>query len=81
MSDDDYDKLVKESSDYLTVQIKRCKQDYKIGEYERYDYDQEKSELVWSDGGVAKVTAKVQFVGSISTKSDSWLWSWDNASC
>ena len=80
MNEADYNKLVQASTDYLNVRIERCRQDYKIGEYARYDYDQEKAELVWSDEGIPKVIAKIQFVGSISTKSNTWLWSWENPS-
>jgi len=29
---------------------------------------------------VAKVVADIQFVGSISTESDTWLWAWANDS-
>ena len=52
--------------------------EYKIGEHERFDWDQENGTLVFSNNGKPAVVAKVQFVGSISTKSDTWLWSWAN---
>jgi Family of unknown function (DUF6882) len=32
------------------------------------------------DAGIAKVVADIQFVGSISPVSNTWLWSWDNDS-
>lgn len=54
--------------------------EYKIGEHERFDWDQENGTLVFSNKGIPAVIAKVQFVGSISTKSDTWLWSWANSS-
>jgi len=53
--------------------------EYKIGEHERFDWDQENGTLVFSNGDKPAVIAKVQFVGSISTKSDTWLWSWANS--
>jgi hypothetical protein len=78
MNEKDYQALVRDSNDYLKTQIERCKADFQIGSYSRYDWDQQKGELVWSDDGIPKVIAKVQFVGSISTKSNTWLWSWAN---
>lgn len=80
MSAEDYSKLVDESNDYLGAVLDAAKIDFKLGSYERYDWDQEKGELVFSDQGVPKVAVKIQFVGSISTKSGTWLWSWDNPS-
>ena len=53
--------------------------EYKIGKHERFDWDQENGTLIFSNDGVKAVIAKVQFVGSISNKSDTWLWSWANS--
>ena len=79
MSPEDYSKLVDESNEYLRAVLDAAKTDFNLGSYERYDWDQERGELVFSDQGVPKVVAKIQFIGSISTKSGTWLWSWDNA--
>jgi hypothetical protein len=61
----------------------RAKQDaleaqFKLGTHKRYDYDQEKATLVFSNDGVHAVVADVEFIGSVSTKSNSWLWAWAN---
>ncbi|RIK81331.1 MAG: hypothetical protein DCC68_08965 [Planctomycetota bacterium] len=53
---------------------------FRLGACERYDWDQEKESLVFSDQGIAKVVAKIQFVGSISTVTNTWLWAWANES-
>jgi len=53
---------------------------FKIGSYQRFDYDQETCEFVFSDDGIPKVIAKFQVVGSFSTETKTWLWSWANAS-
>jgi hypothetical protein len=52
---------------------------YKLSSYERFDYDQRSGDFVFSDRGVAKVIAKLQVVGSVSNKAQTWLWSWANA--
>lgn len=51
---------------------------YKLGEYERFDWDQETKSLVFTDNGEIKVVAKIQFVGNINTHSSTWEWSWSN---
>jgi hypothetical protein len=40
----------------------------------------ETRQLVFSENAVPKVIADIQFVGSISTRSDTWLWAWANDS-
>jgi hypothetical protein len=49
-----------------------------LGSYERWDYDQVTGELVFSSAGVPQLVADFQVVGSISTISNTWLWSWAN---
>ncbi|MBN2686223.1 MAG: hypothetical protein JXR40_13160 [Pontiellaceae bacterium] len=78
MSPAQFEELISDSTDYLKEKIAWCEKEYKIGTYPRYDWNQETGELIWSDNGVPKVIAKVQFVGSISKKSNTWLWSWAN---
>jgi hypothetical protein len=55
------------------------KQKYKLTTYERFDYDQETGDFVFSNQGVAKVVAKFQTVGSVSSQAKTWLWAWANA--
>ena len=78
MTDDEFTHLIDESTSYLKQGIASCQTEFSLGAYERFDWYQETGELIWSDGGVPKVVAKVQFVGSISKKSNTWLWSWAN---
>jgi hypothetical protein len=37
-------------------------------------------QLVFSDGGQRKVVADIQFVGSVSPDTETWLWAWNNDS-
>jgi hypothetical protein len=48
--------------------------------YKRWDWNQDTAELVFSNDGVAGVIARISFVGSFSTKSETWLWAWANFS-
>lgn len=78
IAEDQFNQLLNESATYLNEKIDWCKSEYMLSEYERYDWNQETGELIFSDAGVPKVIARIQFVGSISKKSNTWLWSWDN---
>lgn len=75
----DFEELSEESYEYLHAKQTEAQERFHLGNYERYDWDQQKMQIIWSDDGVPKVVADIQFVGSISTKSDTWLWSWANA--
>lgn len=54
--------------------------EFRLDEHERWDWDQESRELVFSNDGVPAVVARIAFVGSLSTRSDTWLWAWANFS-
>ena len=74
-----FDELSKASYEYLQAKQTEAIEQFDLGAYERYDWDQEKMLLIWSDAGEPKVIADIQFVGSVSTKSNTWLWSWANS--
>jgi hypothetical protein len=73
-------KLLDSSIPYLQARQRELETHFRLGTYPRYDWDQESAELVFSDRGTPKVIANIQFVGSVSTRSRSWLWSWANPS-
>ncbi|RVU39139.1 hypothetical protein EOI86_07780 [Hwanghaeella grinnelliae] len=58
----------------------RLETEYKIGHSDRWDYDQRHGTILFSNAGTVVVRAAAQFIGSISTTSDTWLWSWANTS-
>lgn len=74
-----WESQVTESHNYLSEHQDLLMTEYKLGEHERFDWDQETGALVFSNNGIKAVIAKVQFVGTISTKSNTWLWSWANS--
>ena len=78
IADEKWKIQVTESHNYLTERQDTLMSEYKLGEHKRFDWDQETGSLVFSNDNVVAVIAKVQFVGSISTKSGTWLWSWAN---
>lgn len=57
-----------------------CEQQFFVGHWERWDYDGDLGTITFSEGGLAKVIAEVQLVGTTSTRSGTWLWGWANDS-
>ena len=79
-NEDKFDELIRESYSYMEDKQKDLMEKYKIGSYERWDWDQETGLLVFSHDGITRVEAKICFSGSLSTISNTWLWSWGNTS-
>ena len=73
-----YEHYVHDACAQLKERQDQLNKDYKLGEWERYDWDQDRQELVFSQRGEPKVIAKVQFVGSYSKLSNTWRWAWAN---
>jgi hypothetical protein len=80
MTKEEFDKFEHESFEYLKAQQEILQTEYGMGRYERWDWYQETGEFAFSDKGVPKLVADFQIVGSISTTSNTWLWSWANPS-
>ena len=72
--------LLEESYRYLEARQAEIERDFDISKHQRWDYDQETGQLVFSNDGVPAVIADVQSVGSYSTMSGTWLWAWSNSS-
>ena len=72
--------LVAESMTYLQERQDALYADYSLGSWQRYHWDQETAQLTFSADGQIRVVADIQFVGSVSRVSNTWLWSWANPS-
>jgi hypothetical protein len=70
--------LVTRAHAYLTARQAALRADFRLGSWPRWDWDQESGELVFSEGGVPRVRADFQFVGTVSGASGTWLWAWAN---
>ena len=73
-------RLIETSIAYLQAKQEQLETQYHLGSYPRYDWYQDTAELVFSDQGRPRVVADIQFVGSVSTRSGTWMWSWANTS-
>ena len=74
----EFEDFVRESNAYLKARIDRAKEQFGIGSLPRYEYDLYRGEIWWSEVNVPKIRGKVTVVGSISTTSNTWFWSWAN---
>lgn len=72
--------LLKDATAYLQARQDDLQARYPLERYSRYEWDLKTCQLVFSDRGQPRVVAGVQFVGTISTRNDTWLWSWANPS-
>jgi len=75
-----FERLVLDAMSYLKARQAALTAEFRIGEYERYDWYQDTGQLVFLQNGQARVVANIQFVGSVSSISDTWLWAWANES-
>jgi hypothetical protein len=74
-----YNELLKTSRSYLDAHRKECDRVFRLHTFQRMDYEQETSRMIFSDVSVQpRVVAIFQIVGSLSGSSGTWLWSWDN---
>jgi len=80
MTDQEYRLFADNALQNLDALNNRLEKAFGIGHYERWDYQQESGEFVFSHQSVANVAARVQLVGSYSPTTKTWLWSWANAS-
>jgi hypothetical protein len=70
--------LVTRAHEYLTARQDVLRSEYHLDRWPRWDWDQGTGQLVFSEEGVARLVADIQFVGSVSNQSKTWLWAWAN---
>jgi hypothetical protein len=79
MADTTFVELVTAAHEYLTACQAQLKAEFRLGAYERFEVVDGGRALEFCSGGVAYVRAEVQFVGSVSRTSGTWLWGWANS--
>lgn len=73
-----YDALLAEAHDYLTARQDELRDQFGLESYDRYHWNAAAGQLTLSTDGQVQLIAGVQMVGSVSTRSHTWLWSWAN---
>ncbi len=74
----EFESLIQQSQDYLRKCNAEASRFYGIGMYSRYEYDLDLGQIWWSHDEEPMVRAKVIVVGTLSSKSNTWLWAWAN---
>ncbi len=64
----------------LRLKMDRLDEAFDIARHARWDWNQDRAEIVFSNDGVPAVVATVAFVGTLSREAKTWMWSWANAS-
>jgi hypothetical protein len=78
MAEQKFVDLVTSAYAYLTARQDHLKEAFGLSNYERWDWDDDRGAVVFSDAGVPRVVAPSQLVGSVSRKTGTWLWAWAN---
>jgi len=80
MSEQDFEDFVRQSNWFMRGQMEQNQKEFQLDGCPRFDWHQWRGEMVFSSGGVPKVVARIQVVGSLSTKFNTWQWAWANSS-
>jgi hypothetical protein len=78
MSEQEYQHYLRHSKWSMRTKIDENEKEFGLGTFPRFDWDQWRGELVFSRGGVPQVVARIQVVGTWTSKPNLWLWSWAN---
>jgi hypothetical protein len=76
MSEQEFQDYLRQANWFMRGQMDENRKAFRLDSYLRFDWDQWRGELVFSSGGTPKVVAKIQIVGSLSAKSNAWVWAW-----
>ncbi|PQD93690.1 hypothetical protein CYL18_18535 [Pradoshia eiseniae] len=80
MTDIQFDQYLDYCYDKLEMKQAELLESYGISRFEEYWYSQEDGILQFKLDGEVKLEFNVIFIGSWSSNSDTWMWSWGNES-
>ena len=78
MSDKEVEDFLRQANWFMRSQMEQNQKEFQLDSYQRFDWNMWRGELVFSSNSIPKVVAKIQVVGTLSTKAKSWFWSWAN---
>jgi hypothetical protein len=79
MSEQDFQAFRQQSNWFMRTKMEENQKEFGLDSFSRFDWDQWRGELVFSSGGIPKVVARIQVVGSLSTRASTWFWAWANS--
>ena len=66
------------ASEALQARQQALEQDWGISRFERWDHDQGQGTLTFSNAGTPCLVADIEFIGTLSRITGTWLWAWGN---
>jgi len=76
----EYEEFRHQAVHALMALNQRCECEFRIGSWERWEYDLEPATLTFFENGLPRIVASIVVVGSTSFASSTWLWAWGNSS-
>jgi hypothetical protein len=77
MPEEEYRVLLTQADSAMGAKQSHLARTFRLGQYPRFDYDEAQDVLVFSETGIARVVAAVEFVGEVSRRDSVWTWAWD----
>jgi hypothetical protein len=74
----DFKELLDRSKNFLEEQMQLCNTLYGLDGCNRMDYEQETGRMIFSSLAYPEIITDFRIAGSVSGRSYTWLWSWDN---
>lgn len=70
---------LRQSSNWiLQRQREQNEKDFALASFKRFDWHPWRGELVFSEGGIPRVVARIQVAGTWAAKAGTWTWAWAN---
>lgn len=76
--DERFVELVTRAHEYLTLAQDRLRAEFALGDHQRWHWDVPGQVLEFASDDEPQVVAHTRVVGSVSSRSGTWLWGWAN---
>ena len=80
LDEDDWKKFLAETEAYAKRIQAVAQLNHGLGDHDKYFYQQDSARIFFHSEGIVRLCYDMQIVGSHSTATNSWLWSWANSS-
>jgi hypothetical protein len=78
MNEKEYELFLDTCRKELKAKIAAMQHQWNLPSYPRFDFDQDKGQLIFSGAMSSVVLCEIQVVGSFSIKELTWEWAWNN---
>jgi hypothetical protein len=78
--DEQFTRMMDEAVSYLHARQDAMRSEFDLGSFKKYDWHQDSGQLIFTRDDRTQLVTDFQFVGGVSSRSHTWLWSWANHS-